>query len=397
MRQNRIKAEPNIFQEIKKITKEAEAKGIKIWKLSIGQPSGPALESARIAACNHVVSDEEKWHEYQDNGCIPIPDFAKRFAQAHNRRDLSDKNLVYLPIPGIKPILGLIIQASGGIKGKTIRVGSTTNPGYPVPKTQCTYLNMQHYDLRTNPQNSFLFNPHNDIIQSDLMMVNYPHNPSGQIAHKDWWVGLCEVCAEQGIRLFNDAAYAMLANKDSITLAEVACDYPNLSWAEAYSASKSIGNGTGWRIGAMVGSKDFIEDITVIKGNTDSGFNAALAAGALHALECDKEVIRGHWLIYQQRLCILIGILKEQGMQLAVEPKAGFFTLWQTPQKAFGEKIVATQPLNELNLNELMIKNTGIVGVPFGNYIRYAVTSPIENKEWQEAIKNGFQKAQVSY
>ena len=40
-------------------------------------------------------------------------------------------------------------------------------------------------------------------------MINYPHNPSGQIATEDWLHDLCAYCQQHDIRLFNDAAYAI--------------------------------------------------------------------------------------------------------------------------------------------------------------------------------------------
>ena len=52
---------------------------------------------------------------------------------------------------------------------------------------------------------------------------------------------------------------------DSATLCEVAPDHPELSWCEAFTAAKLIGNGTGWYVGAMVGSSDFIAEVAEMK------------------------------------------------------------------------------------------------------------------------------------
>ena len=55
----------NLFQTIKAWCVEAESKGQKLIKLSIGQPSGPAFEMARAACATRVMSTEECVHEYQ--------------------------------------------------------------------------------------------------------------------------------------------------------------------------------------------------------------------------------------------------------------------------------------------------------------------------------------------
>ena len=379
----------NLFQDIKRRTLEAP-RGIEILKLSIGQPQGPALESARRAAAEAVLSESESMHEYQDNGSPGIPDFARRFVQAQVDADLNREELDFLPIPGIKPMLGLMPLACGAAD-YNILVATTTKPGYPTPKDWTKYLRQNVYELTLNPKNEFRFSTFELFKGIDVVMMNYPHNPTGQIASREWLEDLCRACEEDGIRLFNDAAYAALAHDpEAATLSEVAIDFPGLSWAEAFSASKLIGNGTGWRVGAMVGASDFIGDIKTIKGNTDSGFAAPMAAGALFALEHDREGIEENRQMYERRLKLLIEIATSNGMRLAVYPKAGFFSLWDTPREAFGEQMLSAQ-----QFNYTMIENTGLVGVHFEPYIRYAVTSDIEGNA--DKIDAAFKKARVSY
>jgi aspartate/methionine/tyrosine aminotransferase len=380
----------NLFQAIKQKCAEAENAGKTLYRLSTGQPIGPALLSARVAAAKAVMSDEETMHEYQDNGSPGVPDFAKRFIKAQVKNSLENKEVDYLPTPGSKPMLGLVPLACGCSNHK-ITVGTMTEPGYPTPADWCNYLNVNNYALPLNPENEFRFRVNDIKNGTDLLMLNYPHNPSGQIATQTYWEELCQYCADNNIRIFNDAAYAALAHSpEHSTLADVAVNFPELSWAEAFSASKAIGNGTGWRIGAMVGSTDFISDIKTIKGNTDSGFAAPMAAGVISAFENDQQGIRQNKEIYNKRLGQLIKILTSHGMQLAVKPNAGFFTLWKLPNKAFGKKIKNAQAFNFL-----MIEKTGIVGVHFDPYIRYAVCGDID--AMAEIIDEGFKQAAVEY
>ena len=391
MRESRLpQGGTNLFQEIKAVSAAAQGKGVKLMKLSIGQPAGPALFSARKAAAEAVLSIKESMHEYQDNGSPGIPDFAEKFVAGHLFNRLKNEDVDYLPIPGIKPMLGLIPLACGS---DLKVVATTTNPGYPTPRDWCRYLLMEVFEPEINPENKFLFDPRDlDGAGVGLIMMNYPHNPSGAVASKEWLKGLCEYCEEHNIRIFNDAAYAALSyDSDSYCLSEVAASFPKLSWAEAFSASKLIGNGTGWRIGAMVGSPDFIGDIKTIKGNTDSGFAAPLAAGALYALEHDRDSIRGVVDLYHRRSSLLCKILLDAGMRLAIEPRAGFFTLWQTPKRAFGQEVQDAKAFNFA-----MIENTGLVGVHFNPYIRYAVASA-DVEAIADDIKAAFAKAEVSY
>lgn len=400
----------NKFQRIKRQQAEATTRGIKLIKLSIGQPEGPALLTARLAAAKAVQSDTESMHEYQDNGSPGVPDFARRFAQVHVRVNLdaySDSQVDYLPIPGIKPMLGVVINSLGawhGARPDCSIVGTMTRPGYPTPADQCAMANaINQFPLWMEQSKGFLFDINDlDLVSSvqmgegDLLMLNFPHNPTGIVARREWLEKLCKYCSDKGIRIFNDAAYAILTHvDDAVTLTDVAVNFPELSWAEAFSASKA-GNNTGWRIGAMAGSPDFIGDIKRIKGNTDSGFAAPLAAGIIDLYENHRTQINDCRLLYAARLSKLVHILNDNGMRLAVKPEAGFFVLCDCPSKAFGMEIKSAE-----QFNALMIENTGVVGVPFDEddgkkYIRYAVcTTDIDTVE--QELQQAFAKAAVSY
>ena len=397
----------NLFQAIKEKKAKAKEKGINIIDLSIGQPAGAALFSACQAASRAILSRMECTHEYQDNISPGCKNFAKRFVHFHIKTKIKGTdNLAYLPIPGIKSMLGLVIMACGaGDKkmrrdGKKLYVATMTSPGYPTPKTWCEYLEglgVVHTSLVLRSENDFL--PTIEDLEKafpagerGLLMLNLPGNPGGQIATAEWLRKVCAFCWKRGIRIFNDSAYSALDHSGKhVTLTDIALEFSGLQFVEAFSASKLINNGTGWRVGAMVGTICFISDIKRIKGNTDSGFNAALAKGVIWAVEHDKETIEAVRIIYKNRIETFVKILSKSGMQLAVEPKAGFFTLWKVPDVAFGKKIK-----DAAHFNNLMIESTGVLGVPFGQYIRYAICrSSIKRRARQ--LELAFAKANVRY
>ncbi|MCB1739490.1 MAG: aminotransferase class I/II-fold pyridoxal phosphate-dependent enzyme [Gammaproteobacteria bacterium] len=392
MRRSRLAAGGrNIFQMVREKRAEVAEKGVRLLDFSIGEPRGSALPSARKAAAEAVLSDNESMHSYQYNASPAVPDFSRRFIEAHIGRSLPAGDVAWLPIPGIKPTLGLLPLACGCAE-HSLSVATMTRPGYPSPADWCGLLSgTRHYSLPLNPANEFRFSLADIEPGTELLMLNYPHNPSGQVAHESWLREICEYCAKNDIRLFNDAAYCVLAyDKQSITLSEVATDYPELSWAEAFTAAKLIGNGAGWHVGAMVGSPDFITDLGIIKGKTDTGFVAPMAAGALAALENDQAGIDHYRQMYERRVGVFIDVLTRQGMRLALRPRAGFFTLWLAPDRAFGEPMT-----DSAQFNFQMIERTGVVGVHFPGYLRYAVCADVEAES--EAIEAAFSKARVEY
>lgn len=94
--------------------------------------------------------------------------------------------------------------------------------------------------------------------------------------------------------------------------------------------------------------------------------------------------------MYRARLKGLSNLLTRHGMQLALEPGAGFFTLWLIPMRAFGHRVESAE-----HFNFMMIEETGVVGAHFPGYICYAVCADIEAMAHE--IEAAFKKAEVSY
>src|SRR6185312_14138125 len=129
---------------------------------------------------------------------------------------------------------------------------------------------------------------------------------------REEWKDLIEFCIARGTRLVNDGAYTTLSDGSHVPLSVVAQDYPELEWMELHSMSKSFSD-PGARLGVAVGSKEFVEDFVLVKGNTDSGPVPTLTAayGELFKdQEKSKTILRETYEIYRKRLDYLVPKLK---------------------------------------------------------------------------------------
>ncbi|MEQ9642634.1 MAG: hypothetical protein RIM84_21595 [Alphaproteobacteria bacterium] len=54
---------------------------------------------------------------------------------------------------------------------------------------------------------------------------------------------------------------------------------------------------------------------------------------ALAALESDQDGIAGYRAMHAERLDLLVGLMREAGMKPPIAPKAGVYTLWETPTR----------------------------------------------------------------
>ena len=251
-----------------------------------------------------------------------------------------------------------------------------------------------------------------DVSRADLVFVIRPGNPAAVGASPDDWRALIEHCLESGTRLVNDAAYAALAQGAHTPLAAVAKDYPELEWLELYSVSKSFSD-PGARLGALVGSKDFVEDYVTIKGNADSGPVPGVMAAYGEFLKdpaAAQRELSGLRGLYQRRLDYVVPKLKAAGLRPACPTEAGFFTLWQVPRRVLGVDLASDARTSGLPgheaFNRLVISELGLVGVHFPGaaeggcerpLVRYAVCADVLDAGFQRRFESALERLRPEY
>ena len=125
-----------------------------------------------VALAEATGPEAEAMHAYQYNLDTAVPDFSKRFVTAHLGREVAGNDIAYLPIAGIKPILGLLPLACGCATDR-VGVATMTAPGYPIPADWCAYHpHAEHQPLPLNVENQFLFAPNEIPAGADLIMTN---------------------------------------------------------------------------------------------------------------------------------------------------------------------------------------------------------------------------------
>jgi len=137
-----------------------------------------------------------------------------------------------------------------------------------------------------------------DLSKVKLMFVNYPHMPTGQRVAPGLFENLVRFAKENDILLVHDNPYSFILNDNPLSLLEV----PGAKEVvlELNSLSKSH-NMAGWRIGALCGSKERIEEVLRFKSNMDSGMFMPLQLAAAKALSLGADWYAHINSIYAQR------------------------------------------------------------------------------------------------
>lgn len=249
------------------------------------------------------------------------------------------------------------------------------NPGYPTYRSAATIAGGVSVDYLLREANGWM--PDFDEIERQgldgvkIMIVNFPHMPTGAAPREGLFRDLVAFARRNGILLLHDNPYSFIRNEhpESLLVTEGAKDVA----LELNSLSKSHSM-AGWRIGMLAGAKERIDEVIRFKSNMDSGMFYPMQAAAAEALDLDEEWYRDLNRIYREREVIGFELLDLMGCSYA-KPQSGLF-VWGRLPKGAGDCFEFSDKL--LYGCGVFITPGGIFGSEGNNYIRISLCSPVE-------------------
>lgn len=249
------------------------------------------------------------------------------------------------------------------------------NPGYPTYRSAATIAGGVCVDYLLREENGWM--PDFDEIERQgldgvkIMIVNFPHMPTGAAPREGLFRDLVAFARRNGILLLHDNPYSFIRNEhpESLLATEEAKDVA----LELNSLSKSHSM-AGWRIGMLAGAKERIDEVIRFKSNMDSGMFYPMQAAAAEALDLDEEWYRDLNRIYREREVIGFELLDLMGCSYA-KPQSGLF-VWGRLPKGAGDCFEFSDKL--LYGCGVFITPGGIFGSEGNNYIRISLCSPVE-------------------
>lgn len=297
---------------------EMRRAGADILSLGIGSPDLPphpsvverlALESAKIST-----------HGYQSyRGAVELRNALAMWYITRFGVELNPESEI-LPLIGSKE--GIMHTVMTYIsKGDKVLVPNT---GYPTYSSAVRLAEGEVVNYPLKEENGYL--PELDTLPTEgvkMMIVNYPHMPTGAVASKEELQRIVDWCRKYHILLVNDNPYCFLRNDNPLSL--LAVEGAREVAIELNSLSKSH-NMAGWRIGMIGGAKERIDEILRFKSNMDSGMFLPLQLAAATALGLGDEWYASQNEIYRHREAKGLEILEALGVECRPN-QAGLF-LW---------------------------------------------------------------------
>ncbi|MFB0847094.1 aminotransferase class I/II-fold pyridoxal phosphate-dependent enzyme [Paenibacillus oleatilyticus] len=367
-----------IFSEMAAWKKEVTARGVDVIDLGIGSPD--RAPSARVMeALTRAVNDPGLYG-------YPTSEGSELFRQTVARWYTHRFGVALDPEDEIVTLMG----SQDGLAHLTMAVtdpGDTVmvpDPGYPIYSASLVLAGVQPYYMPLRADNGFLPKlediPEEVARQAKFLLLNYPSNPLSAVADLAFFERLVEYAREHELLLVHDLAYSEMSfdgfKPPSILEVKGAKDIA----VEFHSLSKSF-NMAGCRIAFMVGQRDAVRALRVLKSNIDYGVFLAVQQAGIAALEEDMMPgSRSVAALYERRRDIVIEGLNEAGWSIP-KPKATMF-IWAPIPEGWTSRQISRE----------MLYSAGVVVIPgdaFGKegegYVRIALVQ--EEGRLREAVR----------
>lgn len=302
---------------------ELRKAGKSIISLGIGSPDMPPHPSvtARLAA----ESAKATTHGYQSyKGAAELREAFARWYGAKFGVELDPQGEV-MPLIGSKEGIMHICMTYLNAGDKVL----VPNPGYPTYTSAVNLAGGIPTPYALTAEGGWL--PQLEKIDTSgvkMMIINYPHMPTGAVATLEDLTHIVDFCRQHSILLLNDNPYGFIRNSNPVSLLQV--EGAKQVAMELNSLSKSH-NMAGWRVGMLAAAEERITEVLRFKSNMDSGMFLPLQLAAATALELGAEWYESQNEMYYRRERIGKAIFDVLGLEYD-DNQAGLFLWGRLPE-----------------------------------------------------------------
>jgi alanine-synthesizing transaminase len=314
---------PYLFGMINKMKMEKRWNGDDVIDLGMGNPIDPTPGPVTEKLCEVAV--DPKIHRYPVAG--GMKNLKREIALYYKRNydvDLTGGEDVICTIGSKEGISHLCLALLG--PGDTVL---TPAPAFPIHVYAAVIAGANVMRIPLTTEDAMLaqvVNMCNSLYpKPKLLMLNFPHNPTGKLASKEFFGEIVKLAKKHNFMVINDFAYAKITFDGYVAPSMLEIPGAMDVGVEFGSFSKSY-NMAGWRLGYCVGNTEMISGLSKIKGYYDYGiFSAIQVAGIVAMRDCDHQISE-QVEVYQARRDFLCEGLAKMGWDVE-KPKAGMF-LW---------------------------------------------------------------------
>jgi alanine-synthesizing transaminase len=371
---------PYVFASVDELKMEARKKGEDIIDLGMGNPDLPTPK--------HIVNkmveavQKPKNHRYSaSRGITKLRYAISDWYRVHFGVEIDPEEEAVVTIGAKEGIAHLVLA--------TICPGDVVfapNPTYPIHPYSAIIAGGDLRGIPIGPDRDFF----EDLLTATkqtwprpkMLIISYPHNPTTNVADKEFFEKIVEFCTDHEIMVIHDFAYADLVFDGYRPPSFLEIPGAKEIGVEFYSLTKSFSM-PGWRVGFCIGNNKMIAALRKIKSYLDYGIFQPIQISSIIALKGSYDCVREMTKVYQQRRNTLINGLARIGWKIE-KPKGTMF-VWGKIPDSFIE-------MGSLEFSKLLIQEAKVAvspGIGFGQYgegyIRFALVE--NNHRINQAIR----------
>ena len=372
---------PYVFAEVNSMKARARADGADIIDFGMGNPDLPTPQ--------HIVDklketiDDPRTHRYSNSR--GIPGLRKAISGYYERRfgvSVNPETQAIVTL-GSKEGLANLSQAITS-PGDVILV---PNPSYPIHQFGFIIAGAAARSIPVTPGPEFMSAldraVQHSVPKPTAVVLNYPNNPTAELATLDFYAEVVEFCRFHGIYILSDLAYAEIyfdGNPPPSILQlpkawDVAVEFSSMS--KTYSMP-------GWRIGFAIGNERLISALARVKSYLDYGAFTPIQVAAAAALNGPQDCVDEFRSVYKERRDILIDGLGAAGWEIPSPPATMF--CWAPIPPAF--KDMGSVEFSKLLLSEAEVAVAP--GLGFGEhgdgFVRIGLVENVQRT--RQAVRN---------
>ncbi|MGR4029483.1 pyridoxal phosphate-dependent aminotransferase, partial [Bacillus sp. ZZQ-131] len=208
------------------------------------------------------------------------------------------------------------------------------DPGYPDYLSGVALAKAQFETMPLIAENNFLpdYTKINNSIaeRAKLMFLNYPNNPTGATASKDFFDATIHFANKHNILVVHDFAYGAIGFDGQKPVSFLQADGAKNTGIEIYTLSKTF-NMAGWRIAFAVGNESVIETINLLQDHMYVSIFGAVQDAAREALLSSQSCVIDLVNSYESRRNTLISACQSIGWNVDI-PTGSFFAWLPVPK-----------------------------------------------------------------
>lgn len=366
-----------IFVQLDELKEEARTKGIDLIDLGIGNPDRPTPK--------YIVKEAIKAMKRPENHGYPDfrgkEEFQKTIKEWMKKRYgvKMDEDFIAQAVNGGKEGIAHVSMAFTNIGDVNI----VPEPYYPVLSRATWVSGAETYHVPMLEENDYLLDldsiPTEIAEKAKVFIINYPNNPTGAVATKEFLEKLVKFCTKHNILLVSDLAYGEICFNGFRPLSIFSIEGAKDVALEVHTCSKTF-NMAGWRVGFVVGKKELVDTVFAMKLNFDYGTSNMMQDAAIAAMKMPYKYVEATMKKYKQRQDFLAKSFEDLGWK--VNRTDATMYLW----------LKTSHGMKSSEFCQMVMNKTGVVftpGMAFGpncdGYFRVSLVQDM--KKLKEAIK----------